>query len=223
MLNKIVKGCHLKRLDNIIQWQEKDVFKKESVSQHSYKVTIFCRTLLEDIFGSSKNLGKTVLLFKIDCVDKAMFHDWDESLIRRDISHETKYNNYNGEKIRSLLDDLTNKLAIEDFVEFEEGCDNLTDWKPASILFYENIVKNSENVLVSRFVKLCDWLALSFYIEREISLGNNGLYEQKKLCGKNICKTTIILKKELEEQFQASELNFYELNKLIEDYGRKND
>ena len=37
MLSKIFNGKYLQRLDNIIQWQEKDVFKQESVSQHSSK------------------------------------------------------------------------------------------------------------------------------------------------------------------------------------------
>lgn len=41
MIVKIFNGEYLKRLDNILQWQERDVFKQESVSQHSYKVSVF--------------------------------------------------------------------------------------------------------------------------------------------------------------------------------------
>ena len=77
MIQKILDGDYLKRLDNIIQWQERDVFKHESVSQHSYKVTIFARVLLEDIFGRTEDAK--INKYKLDCVTHAMFHDWDES------------------------------------------------------------------------------------------------------------------------------------------------
>ena len=50
MIEKIYNGNYLTRLDNIIQWQERDVFQRESVSQHSYKVSIFCKVLrIKDI------------------------------------------------------------------------------------------------------------------------------------------------------------------------------
>ena len=51
MLKKVFNGVFLKRLDNIIQWQDKDVIFKESVSSHSYKVSVFCTLILDEIFG----------------------------------------------------------------------------------------------------------------------------------------------------------------------------
>lgn len=120
MLAKIFNGAYLKRLDNIKQWQEMDVFKEESVSQHSYKVSIFGRILLEDIFGFDNEDAK-VLAFKLDCVDAFAFHDWDEALILRDMSHETKYNKYNGEEIRNALNNLSKHKAIEEFGEEDDS------------------------------------------------------------------------------------------------------
>ena len=89
MIEKVFNGAYLKRLDNIVQWSEKDVFTRETVSSHSYKVTVFCRVLLEEIFRVDNDSTRE---FKMNCVTHAMFHDWDEALLLRDISHETKYN-----------------------------------------------------------------------------------------------------------------------------------
>ena len=55
MIDKIFNGPYLRRLDNIIQWQEKDVFAKESVSQHSFKVAVFTSVILEDIFPTKNS------------------------------------------------------------------------------------------------------------------------------------------------------------------------
>ena len=109
MIEKVFNGAYLKRLDNIVQWSEKDVFTRETVSSHSYKVTVFCRVLLEEIFRVDNDSTRE---FKMNCVTHAMFHDWDEALLLRDISHETKYNSYNGEQIRSVLDNLSKYLAV---------------------------------------------------------------------------------------------------------------
>lgn len=166
MIDKIFSGAYLKRLDNIKQWQDMDVFKQESVSQHSYKVSIFCRILLEDIFNDSDNFD--VLLFKLNCIDKAMFHDWDEALILRDISHETKYNSYNGEEIRNALDKLASYEAEKEF--FQNG-------KSSSAKMLVNNIEKT-NAEVKHFVKFCDWLALIFFIKREYDLGNKQLSVQ---------------------------------------------
>lgn len=155
MLKKVVNGDFLKRLDNIIQWQEKDVFTKESVSSHSYKVSVFCSVLLDTIFGDDKDFDG----FKVKCLNHAIFHDWDEALLLRDISHETKYNLYNGDEIRSALDKLSEHLCKEEFGE--------------SGVISESI--KVEDVAVKRLVKFCDWLALAFFIRREKQMGNKGL------------------------------------------------
>ena len=164
MIVKIFKDDYLKRLDNIIQWSEKDVFNKESVSQHSYKVTIFCRVLLEEVFG--KNKTRKQREFIMSCVDHAMFHDWDEALLLRDISHETKYNPYNGEEIRNSLNNLSKYLGERE----------LTDETPCGSFIFDSLNEVDEDVLT--LCKFCDWLALAFFIQRELLVGNQNLSKQ---------------------------------------------
>lgn len=164
MIEKVFNGAYLKRLDNIVQWSEKDVFTRETVSSHSYKVTVFCRVLLEEIFSVDND---SVRAFKINCVTHAMFHDWDEALLLRDISHETKYNSYNGEQIRSALDNLSKHLAVNEFL----------DGTSTGEFMFGAIFTNDESV--NSFCKVCDWLALAFFIKRERSMGNQNLYAQE--------------------------------------------
>ena len=169
MIKKILSADYLKRLDNIKQWQERDTFKEESVSQHSYKVTIFARILLEDIF---KIENEEIIKFKLDVVTLAMFHDWDEALILRDLSHDTKYNEFNGDKIREQLDNLSHHLSEKEFGEGELISNQL----------------ECPDKLVKAFVKFCDWLALQYFVKREISLGNKNFELTLKYCRENLEK-----------------------------------
>ena len=164
MIEKVFNGAYLKRLDNIVQWSEKDVFTRETVSSHSYKVTVFCRVLLEEIFKVDNDSTSE---FKMNCVTHAMFHDWDEALLLRDISHETKYNSYNGEQIRSVLDNLSKHLAVNEFL----------DGTSTGEFVFGAIFTNDESV--NSFCKVCDWLALAFFIKREQSMGNQNLDAQE--------------------------------------------
>lgn len=164
MIEKVFNGAYLKRLDNIVQWSEKDVFTRETVSSHSYKVTVFCRVLLEEIFKVDNDSTRE---FKMNCVTHAMFHDWDEALLLRDISHETKYNSYNGEQIRSVLDSLSKHLAVNEFL----------DETSTGEFIFGAIFTNDESV--NSFCKVCDWLALAFFIKREQSMGNQNLSAQE--------------------------------------------
>ena len=164
MIEKVFNGAYLKRLDNIVQWSEKDVFTRETVSSHSYKVTVFCRVLLEEIFRVDNDSTRE---FKMNCVTHAMFHDWDEALLLRDISHETKYNSYNGEQIRSVLDNLSKHLAVNEFL----------DGTSTGEFVFGAIFTNDESV--NSFCKVCDWLALAFFIKREQSMGNQNLDVQE--------------------------------------------
>ena len=175
MLEKIFNGTYLSRLDNIVQWLERDRHNQESVSQHSYKVTIFARVLLEEIFG--ENNSEEVLKFKLDVVTFAMLHDWDEALILRDLSHDMKYNKFNGDEIREEVNKLSEHIANRDF----------NDGSDTGKMLVKNIVEPDKDVKI--FVKLCDWLALQFYIYREIQLGNRLFYETAAYCDDSIEKS----------------------------------
>lgn len=203
MLEKIFTGEYLKRLDNIKQWQEIDVFNKESVAQHSYKVAIFCRVLLEDVFG--RNTANEILKFKLDCTTYAMLHDWDEALILRDISHRTKYNPYNGEEIRNSLNHLTSHLVEEEF-----------GGKDDSSVMLRHFISEPET-LVKKFVKLCDWLALEFYVEREIAFGNKRFEDIRNYCLESVRKSAKSVKDAIIDKFLMA--NYKSLDMLIEYYG----
>lgn len=200
MLEKIFSGEYLKRLDNIKQWHEIDAFNKESVAQHSYKVAIFCRVLLEDIFG--RNDANEILKFKLDCTTYAMLHDWDEALILRDISHCTKYNMYNGAEIRNSLNRLTRHLVEEEF-----------GGKDASSIMLRHFISEPET-LVKKFVKLCDWLAAEFYVRREIALGNKWFEDRRDYCLENVRKTAKSVKDAIADKFRM--VNYKSLDMLIE-------
>jgi 5'-deoxynucleotidase YfbR-like HD superfamily hydrolase len=167
MIRKMFEGAYLRQLDNIVQWSEMDVFQRESVSQHSFKVAVFTRVLLQDIFGDiDEGDMRSPLLrdFKLRCVDYAMFHDFDEALIRRDISHVTKYNRFNGSEIRRNLNELADHLAQEEILADSVSGKFVYD----TIIHPESYVK--------RFVKLCDWLAMAFFIRREQRMGNQNMH-----------------------------------------------
>lgn len=207
MLRKILSSKHLSRLDNIKQWQEKDVFKEESISQHSYKVATYCRILLEDVFGYSESIE--ILKFKLDCNDRAIFHDWDEALILRDISHETKYNKYNGEEIRRAIDNLAKHLSN---VEFEE-LDDSQNRTPSSNLLINSITSPDEDVKL--FVKLCDWLALVHFVKREQMLGNGNLYDQYETAVNGAKNVIPSVSEMLVRRFGKFKVNTFELDNFF--------
>ena len=190
MFEKIFNGTYLSRLDNIVQWLERDRHNQESVSQHSYKVTIFSRVLLEEIFGD--NNSADVLKFKLDVVTFAMLHDWDEALILRDLSHDMKYNSFNGDEIREEVNKLSEHIAKRDF----------NDGSPAGNMLVKNITDVDKDVKI--FVKVCDWLALQFYIYREIQLGNRQFYETAAYCNDSIEKSSEACRRMLEARFRDS-------------------
>lgn len=212
MISKIFNGAYLKRLDNIKQWQEMDVFKEESVSQHSYKVAIFGSILLEDIFGYNGSYEPKILDFKLSCMNAFLFHDWDEALLLRDMSHEVKYNSFNGSQIRKALDDYSHHMADTEFSEI---------FSPASEMLIKSIT--NQDVVVKKFCKLCDWLALIFYMKRERELGNKSLDDRWTYCKDNFITTVDELASMLGFEFPNVELDFSELNNLIESLYGKND
>lgn len=160
MLEKIYNGKHLSKLDKIMQWEDKETVRNESVGGHSYKCSVFCSVLLEDIFPGNGNNDWNTL--KIRCLNRALFHDWDETFISRDISHEVKYNKHNGERIRATLDEYVKAAATEEF-----GVEG--------VISESMFMDKAADFGVYSIVKLCDWMAMSYFIKREQSLGNSSL------------------------------------------------
>lgn len=146
---------HLSKLDNVHQWEERDSIIKESVSQHSFKVSAIAHYLLRAIENEIREVNfygrfeVKFLEFKSESLSYAILHDFDEAIIGRDISHVVKYNPYNGDKIRE---------AINDFVNHQETMD-----------FQGLLPKPTE--IIKKFVKICDWIALSTFCERNNQMG----------------------------------------------------
>lgn len=207
MIEKIVTRSYLKRLDNIIQWQERDVFNKESVSQHSFKVSVFTRVLLDDVFGDSHDLQ--VERFKLDCVTHAILHDWDEAIFLRDVSHSIKYNEFNGQDVRNAIDEYVN-------YEFSKEFENLDEQDRVA---YETLRKSIVDVdpKVKIVVKVADWLALLFFCRRELALGNENFTATYKYCRQGLFKAAANLANMVAEYYNIDSENFLNsINKLIE-------
>lgn len=207
MLSKIFNGDYLRRLDNTIQWQEKDTLTKDSVSSHSFKVSIFARVLLEDVFGD--NESDKVVDFKLEVVTAALFHDFDEALLMRDISHELKYNNYNGDKIRAVLNDYVKHRAETEFLGSNDA--NNANYQASAQMVVDATV--NENPCVKTFVKYCDWLALLFYCRRELDLNNQRFQSIYDYCLERTTEVGKKLREVLKETFPNTkmELNCIEI------------
>ena len=147
MIKEAIQGGYLEKLDRITQWEEKEVLHHESVSQHSFKVAVYTKAILDDIFGSESD--EKIAEFKYKTLSYAIAHDFDEAILLRDISHELKYNPFNGADIRLALDNYVDHVLKQDsFLKNMMECTNLN----------------------KKFVKLADWIALLTFCDRELSM-----------------------------------------------------
>jgi len=172
MLKQIVDGKYLRQADKIQQWLERDRFNDETISSHSYKVVVITKLMLDEIFGYEV-CGKSgvnfieVIHFRNDCLNYAMFHDWDEILFKRDVSHEIKYNDFNGTAIRGVIDNFATNEAFKQFPVKDEDSDRQKWIKREMITMITDV-----DDTVKKFVKVADFLAMRIFIKREIDLGN---------------------------------------------------
>lgn len=177
----------IESLDNIYQWEERDSVIRESVSQHSYKVAAICHYLLHDIELQADNarmykdeeMRVKFLSFKYDCLSYAIMHDFDESILGRDISHIVKYNHFNGEVIRKALDEYVMETTRGNF----------------------NGIYIVPQYEVKTFVKLCDWIALYTFIKRNNRMGVKTFKKEKAYCWENIESKIAEVKKVLTGMF----------------------
>lgn len=157
-LVKLFNRDYLARLDNIKQWLEYDRHQQESVSQHSFKVSVFTMSLLDYLWPSDTQRAE-VWLFKYQTLKLALMHDFDEAILRRDITHELKYNKYNGGEIRSVLDRFVDRQLTE---EFGDESDVVKMFSKEDE-FYD---------VMHAIVKVADWMALLYFLNRELAIGN---------------------------------------------------
>lgn len=157
-LIKLFNRDYLARLDNIKQWLEYDRHQQESVSKHSYKVSVFAMSIM-DYFWPTGTENAEVLRFKYQTLKMALMHDFDEAILRRDITHEVKYNSYNGFEVRMVLDKFVEHQLNEEFGEESDVVKTLSKkWE-----YYD---------VAHAIVKVADWMALLYFLNRELAIGN---------------------------------------------------
>lgn len=157
-LVKLFNRDYLARLDNIKQWLEYDRHQQESVSQHSFKVSVFTMSLLDYLWPDDLHNAE-VWSFKYQTLKLALMHDFDEAILRRDITHELKYNKYNGGEIRDVLDRFVDRQLTE---EFGDESDVVKMFSKED-MFYD---------VMHAIVKVADWMALLYFLNRELAIGN---------------------------------------------------
>lgn len=194
-VNKIVT------LDNIKQWAERDSVIKETVSQHSFKVSSICIYLLEKVGKDSLKEDWRWYVFAYKTVKYATLHDFDESVLGRDISHVVKYNSHNGEEIRKVLNDFVQHELREMNLEFIND-----DIEPE----------------IKTFVKLCDWLAMLTFIVRNKKMGVTDFNKEEHYCLDKTAEIINVVKFMLEEKFSKYDIDLKFFNNLITDiYGEQ--
>ena len=185
----------IETLDNIRQWEERDSIIKESVSQHSFKVSAVAVYLLKKLDDCTidedvdDDFDDNYDFFSSRVLSYAIMHDFDEAILGRDISHKVKYNDYNGDEIRERIDKCGAKKSgkFKCFVE-----------KPSEA--------------VKLFVKLCDWIALYTFIVRNENMGCKTFVSEREYCKSNIEKKYSEVVSMLKSYFN---LENYHLEKFV--------
>lgn len=152
------------RLDNIKQWEERDTAIHESVAEHSFKsgaIAVYLSKVLP-------NDTLDTYVFLNECIAYSLMHDFDEAILRRDISHVLKYNEYNGSSIRSALDAFVDREISLKFRPLED------------------LMKPTNDVKL--FCKMIDWFCLLIFIQRNENIGCNAFQSEKEYCIENLIK-----------------------------------
>jgi len=140
-------------LDNLYRFNGLLLINRESVREHTYNVLLFSRLLAKEL-----GINKKSLLLEV--MDYALLHDVCE-IFDFDVNYTVKYNSYNGESIRTVLDNYT-KFRMNE--KLKQG---LNDY------FKKSTIESNE--LVKFIVKVGDWLSCVFYLTKEKRLGNKGV------------------------------------------------
>jgi 5'-deoxynucleotidase YfbR-like HD superfamily hydrolase len=195
IFDKYIKTEYLRRIDHTHRFQGSPIIQSETISSHSWWHTFFARILPTKIFnvqnicvfeepnGVINLIARARLQYfmnlLLEITSYSIFHDLPE-IFSGDISHEVKYNEFNGEEICKALKDFEDSMMLKHFSDESE------------------ILKLSNHAQLPPFekkiLKICDWLSLVKQLENEYSLGNRNL-------GKVLVKTKSALLKINNELF----------------------
>ncbi len=162
MLNNcidVLKSEEFNSLDNINRFNKTRVLKHETVSQHTYWVTLFIAFIMAELtcLGVKECDDPNT---KNEALLAGMFHDFDES-ISGDTLFDTKHNDFNGKDIKKSICAYIDH-RMKKFYTNTPVCNVLN-----------KAMKSTENNELIRFiVKLSDWLACLKYEYSELQLGN---------------------------------------------------
>lgn len=167
VFKEMLNDEHFNALNNTVRWNGATRLKDESVAHHSFLVAWFARIITEETFLYESE--------KLNIVTAAMFHDFDE-MFSGDILFPVKYNSFNGEKIKKVIEEFNDHCVLEKFNK-ETKIDKM---------YRKFLITQNENVFVKSFIKLCDWLACLFYVYKEVAIGNTSMIERIFICEKKI-------------------------------------
>jgi len=159
-----------KRLNNIKRYSVFNKFCSQSVSEHTFLMTIIAMQLGEIERGLGKKLDMAKLLI---C---SLFHDIPES-ISGDIIYDFKISKkgfikeIENMEIKEIKNKLKNFKFLESFVHLYSKC--------------------KDNSLEGQIVSIADVIEPYFYVSDEIKMGNKEFNKIKKVCIKIIKKCNL--------------------------------
>lgn len=165
---KLVNEPFYDRMNHLQRWQGHKTLMNESVSQHSYTVTLFARVLAEQIFP------KEDIESRLKTSDYAMLHDFDE-VITGDVNHSVKYNGKNGEEIRNQLQIYIDHVIKQRF-----------DKRRAGEKFFVENINEEIPPYIKCIVKVADWLSMVVFLLGEKSSGNKSIIKEFEYCKRNV-------------------------------------
>lgn len=189
------------RIDDIKRFNGFNPLKIESVSQHSYWVSVFTTVLLHEMFPIPSPINNTIIMrFKLEVLNFSIFHDYVEN-ITGDVVHDLKYNTFNGTEIKSAISEYERYIISKLISESEET-------RTAEHV-YNTVLYNDE--FGKSIVKLADWLACAKAAYIEIKLGNTLFDKVTELIGKKTIAHIEILSKQYEDYCKDLEIPVTEI------------
>ena len=198
-LSHQIFNTDLTSADYIIRFNKTPVIKPESVTQHTFWVTLFTRLIASHLTKDIDNL------FTLMCIDAALTHDFVDENITGDVLFDFKHNELNGDKVVEL---------VNEFVESK-----MDEYYPTPSLF-NNYVRNSIGLtnqkIIKSIIKVADWLACMKYEEQELCLGNKAFIPILIKSLKKYDKAVVTLKMEARNYFRrgVNEEFFVELENV---------
>lgn len=168
-------------LNNMVRWDDMPKIKDETVGHHTFIVSWITRILAENIFKDCKP--------QLLATTYAIFHDFNE-YITGDVSHNVKYNTFNGTEIRKGLNDYIEVVVDQQYPVEGTKTDRLLN----------AMLKDQIPIYIKKLVKVADWMSMLMYLKKEENLGNKYAKKRQDYCIKEMHKAAEVAIQELELQ-----------------------